>query len=303
MTRPMVSNDKAVRIWESTVHSIYSVKWYLIWEWEKIQERYIFNAVANKVQKGCVTVLLNLGQNGTVLILNSLVQVQWILILYLILLIARCSSLAVFGTFAPCSVLGVIKLFLFRLAWNPSSRLFLILAYLDLGSEVMSRFRSPLWIRDLLSRIKIIAPNWLSVITQFLPAPPRRMSAAATAAQDAFINWGLQWSSIGCHYLYLNPCYSDQDYSAFIYYDYALTFPSEVKYMWRVGSYKKTSTLLYILCRYALLSNVLYSISISDFVSKVRAWAMLLLFLSLIWFRLVCRGFRVYIFSDWSRWI
>jgi len=76
------------------------------------------------------------------------------------------------------------------------------------------------------------------------------MSTAA-AAQDAYIKWGLQWSSI-----------------ALVYYDYALTFPSEVKYMWRAGSHKKLSTLLYILCRFSLISNVLYAISISDLVTK-----------------------------------
>ncbi|PBK86648.1 hypothetical protein ARMGADRAFT_940293, partial [Armillaria gallica] len=48
---------------------------------------------------------------------------------------------------------------------------------------------------------------------------------------------------------------------ALLYYDYALTFPMEVKYMW--GSKFKLSTVLYICCRYALIANVLYLLAIA----------------------------------------
>ena len=47
-----------------------------------------------------------------------------------------------------------------------------------------------------------------------------------------------------------------------IYYDYFLTFPSEVKYVWRTPKLK-VSTGIYILYRYALLANVIYILAIS----------------------------------------
>ncbi|PBK99098.1 hypothetical protein ARMGADRAFT_919462, partial [Armillaria gallica] len=48
---------------------------------------------------------------------------------------------------------------------------------------------------------------------------------------------------------------------ALLYYDYALTFPTEVKYVW--GSKFRLSTALYICCRYALIANVLYLLAIA----------------------------------------
>ncbi|KIK61918.1 hypothetical protein GYMLUDRAFT_42342 [Collybiopsis luxurians FD-317 M1] len=49
---------------------------------------------------------------------------------------------------------------------------------------------------------------------------------------------------------------------ALIYYDWLLTFPEEVKYIWRAKF--SLSTLFYIFCRYALLANVLYLLEISN---------------------------------------
>ncbi|KAE9406314.1 hypothetical protein BT96DRAFT_811154, partial [Gymnopus androsaceus JB14] len=43
--------------------------------------------------------------------------------------------------------------------------------------------------------------------------------------------------------------------------DYALTFPTEVQYIW--SSKFRWSTFLYVLCRYALLANVLYLLDIA----------------------------------------
>lgn len=43
-----------------------------------------------------------------------------------------------------------------------------------------------------------------------------------------------------------------------LYYDYILTFPDELRYIWREGSLMRFSTLLYICCRYALLVNLIY---------------------------------------------
>ncbi|TFK34980.1 hypothetical protein BDQ12DRAFT_560233, partial [Crucibulum laeve] len=43
---------------------------------------------------------------------------------------------------------------------------------------------------------------------------------------------------------------------ALLYYDYALTFPDEVRYIW--GETIRLSTVLYIFCRYALIANLVY---------------------------------------------
>ena len=51
--------------------------------------------------------------------------------------------------------------------------------------------------------------------------------------------------------------------TALLYYDYILTFPSELKYIWKGGVFK-VSTGLYIFYRYALLANVLYLLAISN---------------------------------------
>ncbi|KAJ7103967.1 hypothetical protein B0H15DRAFT_766269, partial [Mycena belliarum] len=48
---------------------------------------------------------------------------------------------------------------------------------------------------------------------------------------------------------------------ALLYYDYALTFPKEVRYIWKERI--RLSTLLYIGCRYALIANVLYLLAIA----------------------------------------
>ncbi|KAE9399229.1 hypothetical protein BT96DRAFT_820860, partial [Gymnopus androsaceus JB14] len=49
---------------------------------------------------------------------------------------------------------------------------------------------------------------------------------------------------------------------ALLYYDYALTFPEEVELIWGVKF--TPSTLLYILCRYAMLANLLYALAFLD---------------------------------------
>ncbi|EPQ56046.1 hypothetical protein GLOTRDRAFT_13648, partial [Gloeophyllum trabeum ATCC 11539] len=48
---------------------------------------------------------------------------------------------------------------------------------------------------------------------------------------------------------------------ALLYYDYALTFPREVKYIW--GHKFRISTLLYVFCRYALVANILYLLAVA----------------------------------------
>ncbi|EEB92620.1 hypothetical protein MPER_08843 [Moniliophthora perniciosa FA553] len=70
---------------------------------------------------------------------------------------------------------------------------------------------------------------------------------ASKAEKDAathYCQFELQWSSI-----------------ALLFFDYALTFPMEVKYMW--GTKPRLSTVLYVFCRYALVANVLYLLNIA----------------------------------------
>ncbi|KAH8103439.1 hypothetical protein BXZ70DRAFT_1005859 [Cristinia sonorae] len=68
--------------------------------------------------------------------------------------------------------------------------------------------------------------------------------SSASKATTHYLQYDIQWSSL-----------------ALLYYDYALTFPMEVKYVWRDKF--RFSTVLYICCRYALMANVLYLLAIS----------------------------------------
>ncbi|KAJ7204149.1 hypothetical protein GGX14DRAFT_544206, partial [Mycena pura] len=65
-----------------------------------------------------------------------------------------------------------------------------------------------------------------------------------TAISTHFLEFCLQYSSL-----------------ALLYYDFALTLPTEVLYMWKQRF--RLSTALYICCRYALVANVLYLLAIS----------------------------------------
>lgn len=51
--------------------------------------------------------------------------------------------------------------------------------------------------------------------------------------------------------------------SAMLYYDYMLTFPDELRYVWRLDSLKRVSTLLYVCCRYAIPGNLLYLLAVA----------------------------------------
>lgn len=50
--------------------------------------------------------------------------------------------------------------------------------------------------------------------------------------------------------------------AALLYYDFVLTLPKEIQYIW--SQRFRLSTALYIGCRYALLANVLYLLAIAD---------------------------------------
>jgi len=57
---------------------------------------------------------------------------------------------------------------------------------------------------------------------------------------------------------------------ALLYYDYFLTFPAEVKYIW--SRRFTVSTIIYICCRYALLANLLFLLATSNVLSNCDRW-------------------------------
>ncbi|KAK0499026.1 hypothetical protein EDD18DRAFT_1376704, partial [Armillaria luteobubalina] len=95
---------------------------------------------------------------------------------------------------------------------------------------------------------------------------------ATEAAATHFLQLRIQYSSI-----------------ALLCYDYALTFPTEVKYMW-CPKFKLT-TALYICCRYALIVNVLYPLAIAN-----KLGARVLPFFCRLWFTLLIRSFSKFYF-------
>ncbi|KAL5496097.1 hypothetical protein ACEPAH_3014 [Sanghuangporus vaninii] len=82
----------------------------------------------------------------------------------------------------------------------------------------------------------------------------KSFAAAESAAITHFLQFRIQWASI-----------------VLLYYDYALTFPAEVKYIW--GKKFRFSTALYICCRYALIANVLYLAAIAGRIPHVKRYA------------------------------
>ncbi|KIK61933.1 hypothetical protein GYMLUDRAFT_42360 [Collybiopsis luxurians FD-317 M1] len=71
------------------------------------------------------------------------------------------------------------------------------------------------------------------------------MASQISEASTHYLQYDISWATI-----------------ALLYYDWALTFPSEVQYVW--GAKFSLSTLFYIFCRYALLDNVLYLAAVSN---------------------------------------
>ncbi|KAH6913668.1 hypothetical protein BKA70DRAFT_1263691 [Coprinopsis sp. MPI-PUGE-AT-0042] len=73
--------------------------------------------------------------------------------------------------------------------------------------------------------------------------PSSRLLDATALARNERLTFSFQFASM-----------------AIVYYDWILTLPDEITYVWR--SRWRISTLFYIFCRYALVANVLYSLSI-----------------------------------------
>ncbi|KAL5496100.1 hypothetical protein ACEPAH_3017 [Sanghuangporus vaninii] len=83
-----------------------------------------------------------------------------------------------------------------------------------------------------------------------------------------------QTSQAAAHFLQFRIQYSS---IALLYYDYALTLPSEVRFMW--GQKFRFSTVLYVFCRYAMIANVLYVLAVTGkFHSASRCHSIEILF-------------------------
>lgn len=108
-----------------------------------------------------------------------------------------------------------------------------------------------------------------------------------STSTHSYLQFDIQWSSLGTF-----PCSNRSSsmwtdsfnylfdpitiiLAALLYYDYALTFPDEIKYIWKDKF--RLSTVLYICCRYAMVANVLYLLAISGkLTSEVRCFIALL---------------------------
>ena len=79
----------------------------------------------------------------------------------------------------------------------------------------------------------------------------------------------IQYSTIGgsptTTLLYYRP---SSVLAALLWYDYALTWPREVQYFWTKRF--TLSTLLYVLCRYGMVANILYTLAIADKLPTMR---------------------------------
>lgn len=89
-----------------------------------------------------------------------------------------------------------------------------------------------------------------------------RASYRSSHCRFSYLQFDIQWSSLGAYFRAHLRIGDANPFSALLFYDYALTFPSEVKYIW--GSKMRLSTFLYIFCRYALVANVLYLLAIAN---------------------------------------
>ncbi|KAJ6495509.1 hypothetical protein DFH09DRAFT_1265525 [Mycena vulgaris] len=112
-------------------------------------------------------------------------------------------------------------------------------------------------------------------------------SKAITAATTHFLQFRLQYSSL-----------------ALLYYDFALTLPKEVRYIWQEKF--RLSTALYICCRYALIANVLYLLAIANQLgSTCDSWYKIIGALSILGRAAVIVVFimRTYAIFGKSKWI
>ncbi|KAJ3789787.1 hypothetical protein GGU10DRAFT_342362 [Lentinula aff. detonsa] len=85
-----------------------------------------------------------------------------------------------------------------------------------------------------------------------------------------------------------------------IWYDWILTLPMEVKYIW--GSKIRVSTIIYILCHYALLGNILYLFAISHMLKpSCDTWYKIVGALSVLGRAAIMFSFTARAYAVWGR--
>ncbi|KAI0339573.1 hypothetical protein BDW22DRAFT_1361121 [Trametopsis cervina] len=110
-------------------------------------------------------------------------------------------------------------------------------------------------------------------------------SKAIAAATTHFLQFRIQWASL-----------------ALLYFDYVLTLKAEIKYIWSKSSLHRLSTVLYVLCRYALLCNVLYLLAISNKLgSSCNTWYKFLSAVSVLGRAAVLTVFTMRTYAMWSK--
>ncbi|KAI0692517.1 hypothetical protein BC835DRAFT_51900 [Cytidiella melzeri] len=110
-------------------------------------------------------------------------------------------------------------------------------------------------------------------------------SKAVAAATTHFLEFRIQYASL-----------------ALLYWDYALTFPYEIQYLWTKKSFPRLSTALYILCRYALLANVLYLLAVAGKLgSSCDTWYKFIGGISVLARAAVLTVFTMRTYAMWSK--
>ncbi|KAF5319605.1 hypothetical protein D9619_008352 [Psilocybe cf. subviscida] len=110
-------------------------------------------------------------------------------------------------------------------------------------------------------------------------------SKAIAAAAQHFLQFRIQYASI-----------------ALLYWDYVLTLRDEIEYLWSRKGWLKLSNLLYILCRYALLANVLYLLAVSGKLgSGCDTWYKFVGAISVLGRAAILTVFAMRAYAVWSR--
>ncbi|KAF5317669.1 hypothetical protein D9619_012516 [Psilocybe cf. subviscida] len=125
-----------------------------------------------------------------------------------------------------------------------------------------------------------------SVSHSYFTSFSKKMSSQAiAAATQHFLQFRIQYASI-----------------ALIYWDYALTLRDEIQYMWSSKGWLKLSKLLYILCRYSLLANVMYMLAVSGKLgSNCDTWYKGLGVISVLGRAAVLTAFTMRAYAVWSQ--
>ncbi|KAJ3907277.1 hypothetical protein F5879DRAFT_1021025 [Lentinula edodes] len=115
-----------------------------------------------------------------------------------------------------------------------------------------------------------------------------------------YLEFEMQYASIGTPSFGRLPCHSNNWVVALIWYDWVLMFPMEVKYIW--GSRIRVSTIVYILCHYALLANVLYLLAISRMLDQsCNTWYKIIGALSVLGRAAIIFSFTARAYAVWGR--